>query len=923
MAEHAVFTVLQRVGETVVDEAKFLFDVPDKVESAKKELMRMQGFLKDLDDNVLKGGSSVSRNLVTEVREVAYEVEDIIDTANMLKRQTNFKTSIRGAISKYACCPIYFTRLHKLGARIDSANARIRTIFESFQRLKIAATAILEEPHGYMTMDGAIQNWRSVHPDSSEQARVIIGFDDQIEQMKDDLLDHGNRHLSVLSIVGPGGSGKSTMAKEVYSLPAVKGHFNVYAWVTVSQNFVTCDILKEIVKRLKIPGHHLKEMIKGTMGVDSVGKVVELEEMTEQELKKLLHDFALGERRYLIVLDDMWSTDAWDVIRAAFPDKNNGSRIILTTRNNDVAQHANARKETYRPKLLDRKESTRLLLITALPEYNLNDRSSSYAAGRQNLDELKKLGEDLAIKCRGLPLAIVVLGGYLSKNIDVVEWERLTSSIDWHAMISNEEVIGGVMDLSYYDMPGHLRSCFMYTTSFPEDFDIDVQVLARLWVAEGFIPLVRGQTREEIAMKYIAELVQRCMIQMENRATSGRITVIKVHDILRDWGIGRARREGLIKDCHTLEDIAAAYSNEMTETYRMVLHGSFMRGKFSSSMRRLRTLLDFTLTSAVQFHTLHHLRVLYLHSNVEVYLPQEIGRLRYLKYLGFAGYLYHLPSSIGELLSLETMHATARIDQIPCSLWKIPGLRHVHANNARGWSVPKISSQSKVHVAVFSTTNKVQDAWQMVERTKLQVSKNKNPNLSCCFGMTYNMSSGKDQIDIVGRCKEGTRFANDFLNFEEWRNIFVLKICCANLISNDHKIRELGRMSNLRALELGERSYTGLVMTFQSNSFPHLQLIVLHELGLENWKMEHGSMPNLWQLTLCKCPNLTCLPEGLSMLPYLAKVDLIGMPPGCCHGTVVRALREKGCVVAVSWDAINFEHLNVPQLVRYTEQPTD
>ncbi|CAN6343382.1 unnamed protein product [Urochloa humidicola] len=319
MAERAVFTVLLRVGDIVIDEGKYLFGVPDKVKSAKKELMRMQGFLKHLDDNVLKGGSSLSRNLVTEVREVAYEVEDIIDTANMLKRQTNLKTSIRGAISKYACCPIYFTRLHKLGARIDSANERIRTIFESFQRLNIAATAILEEPHGYMTKDGAIQNWRSVHPDFSEQARVI-GFDDQIKQIKNDLLDHGNLYLSVLSIVGPGGSGKSTMAKEAYSLFAVKRHFEVYAWITVSQNFVTCDILKEMVKRL-VPGHQLKEMIKDTMAVNSVGKVVELEEMTEQELKKLLHDFALGERRYLIVLDDMWSTDAWDIIRAAFPVK--------------------------------------------------------------------------------------------------------------------------------------------------------------------------------------------------------------------------------------------------------------------------------------------------------------------------------------------------------------------------------------------------------------------------------------------------------------------------------------------------------------------------------------------------------------------------------------------------------------------------
>lgn len=219
MAQEAVFTVLQRGGAIAVGEALYLLGVSDKVESATKQLKRMQGFLEDVDDRMRTGGA-MAKNLVSDVREVAYEVDNIIDDANIMTRQSNPKTSIKGTISKYACFPIYLTRLHKLGARIDLVNTKIKSIFEDFEKLNIAATAITKEPQVYITDDDNIQLWRSVHPDIGEDADVI-GVDEHIEQIKGELLDTGNKHLTVVSIVGPGGAGKSTIAKKVYGLAAV------------------------------------------------------------------------------------------------------------------------------------------------------------------------------------------------------------------------------------------------------------------------------------------------------------------------------------------------------------------------------------------------------------------------------------------------------------------------------------------------------------------------------------------------------------------------------------------------------------------------------------------------------------------------------------------------------------------------------
>ncbi|KAK3124280.1 hypothetical protein QOZ80_7BG0584380 [Eleusine coracana subsp. coracana] len=748
MAERTVLTVLERYSNIAVDEAKYLLGVFKKLDSAKQELRTMQAFLTDLDDKMLKD-SDVAINLVVRVREVAQEVEDIIDTANTLRRQSSPRTSITGAISKYACFPMYLTHLHKIGARIDAATARMEKILNDFGHYGIVRTTIGKEK----IPEPSIPHWRLVHPDLGKQVDVI-GFDYKIEQIKSDLVARQNLHLSVLSIVGPGGAGKSTIANKVYGLAEVSRHFNVRAWIIVSHRSER-DLLKEIVKC--------------TMGT---GLAEELDKMNQSKVKKILHDFLRG-RRYLIILDDVWKTDVWDMISEALPDNKNGSRVILTTRNEAIA----------------------------------NDPC--------------KVGKDLARKCCGLPLALVVLGGHLSRNLDIAEWRKLTSSVDWHDLITTHRIIGAILDRSYYDMPIRLRSCFMYTTAFPEYSCIDTRLLSNLWVAEGFIPLDRGHTREEIAFRYVNELVQRCMVQVEKRTPCGRILLIKVHDVLRDWGIGRARREGLIKDCHDAEDIEADYSEEKMKVYRMVLHGS-LETKIGKD---------------------------------DVYLPKEIGRMRYLR------------------LIME-------------------------------------DPDTETHACLLGQTL-VGIAKRVMEASRQQLSEKKKLNPSYCFGMKY-VDYGGDQVEIMGNSRSENQFRNVLASFEEMENIHALKMCCTSLLSDEQKLQELVWMRRLRVLEIGEQSYTGQIITCPHNSFPYLEQLILHDLAVEEWRIEDEAMINLRELTLCKCSNLKCLPEGLSLLPRLKTVKLIVMPTGCQESTVATGLEKMGCQVFVSSDEKDFQHLDLP-----------
>lgn len=186
----------------------------------------------------------------------------------------------------------------------------------------------------------------------------------------------------------------------------------------------------------------------------------------------------------------------------------------------------------------------------------------------------------------------------------------------------------------------------------------------------------------------------------------------------------------------------------------------------------------------------------------------------------------------------------------------------------------------------------------IMEATKQQISKNKNLDLSCCFWLLEG-----DWLYIIGRYKKALQIPieDDDLFYIYMEQSMRAKVCCANLLNNDTvMLKLLGRLPFLEKLEIGEQSHTGPVMTFPHESFPSLVELALHDLDLEEWEIKPGSMPYLEKLTLCKCPNLSYLPEGLSLPRQLFMVNLIVMPPGCQQGMVAQGLEERGCTVFIS-----------------------
>ncbi|XP_042497588.1 putative inactive disease susceptibility protein LOV1 [Macadamia integrifolia] len=212
---------------------------------------------------------------------------------------------------------------------------------------------------------------------------------------------------AVVSIVGIGGSGKTTFARKTYQRNDVKEHFQTLAWISVSQIYNVRDLLQISVEQIKPPSPKEK---------------VELDSL---DVESLIHRLSshLKETTYLIVFDDLWRPEDWNMLKQALPDQGEGyqSRVLVTTRNETVARCADPSRDPYHLPLLNEYESWKLFLTKVM---------SSKDAGCP--EDLEDLGRQIVQKCHGLPMATVVLGGLLStKPRTHSAWSKILDSINW------------------------------------------------------------------------------------------------------------------------------------------------------------------------------------------------------------------------------------------------------------------------------------------------------------------------------------------------------------------------------------------------------------------------------------------------------------------------------------------------------------
>ncbi|OVA18811.1 Disease resistance protein [Macleaya cordata] len=904
MAEAVVTFFLEKLSTLITEESNLLQGVDAEVRLLQNELEWMRLFIKNADAK--RRADPEVKLMVSQIRELTFHAEDVIDEFILKIHQQGGQQRIDlgGFIGSFKSCispTLELPLLHELRNQIKVINTMSEKITANKSKYCIEGKSSSYSSNDFSSV-------RKVKRAPIAEECDVVGIEDSTKQVKLLLMESGSsdddrRRRIVVSIVGMGGLGKTTLAKKVYNSSDAKRYFDCFAWVSISQEYTLTKILQDIIEC--VTTQYSKE---------------ELEKLNQEELGKKLREYLLhGNRKYLIVLDDVWDIQAWDCLNTAFPDKKNGSRILLTTRNKNVAVHADSSSNNIHTlRFLNEDESWELFLNKIF--------ASSLGGGSDGTHEskcplaLEEVGKDMVGKCGGLPLAIVVLGGILSsKDKTHIAWSKVNTNVNWqltHGASSHS--CSGILALSYYNLPYYLKPCFLYMGLFPEDHEIPASRLFQCWIAEGFVQSRGEETVEDVAEDYMGELIHRSMIQVGRWRYDGRVRTCRIHDLLRDLAIAESKEDQFSQVFGNVVDFSK--SNNVR---RLTIHGTgfnqeerryFSQFRYTLCIRSLMCFRikcidkQFWISICQVFKLLKVLELDLFRTTVSI--PKAIGELVHLKYLGVSGSPQRptlmVPNSINKLVNLQTLNLkNCRLECIPSQIWNLHQLRHLYVKciepSSNCWTG---LGSTNCHLGIDNLTNLQTlciDSYnginggmlgRMKMLKKLVIKKNIPPHMKEIFNsiakltglrslhlysseefpalIRFSNNSYLTKLNLWGRISsESFLFPPNLIKLELWES----------KIKTEELIVVLAKLQNLKFLALGNDSYIRKKMIFSQGRFLRLQFLKLYSLNeLEELMVEEGALISLTHLEIVGCGKMEMLPDRLQELTSLQELRVYYMP---------------------------------------------
>ena len=821
-----------------------------------------------------------------ELKDAVFDAEDILDEIATKALQRKLDAEFQTTASKVQTC--ITSSLNPFSKEIEP---KIKVVLDRLEYLAKQKDVI-----GLREVVGGKLSER-LPTTSLVDESDICGRDDDKEAIVNLLLsdDASGNEMCVIAVVGMGGIGKTTLAQLVYNDDRVKEHFNLEAWVCVSEEFDVFKVTKTILEAVTSSTCDIKDL---------------------NRLQVTLKEKLTG-KKFLLVLDDVWNEDYvdWEVLKNPFKSGAHGSKVIVTTRNGSVASVMRTIATHH---------------LKQLPDEDCWSLFAKHAFDDSNSDahpELEVIGRQIVKKCKGLPLAAKAIGALLRSKLDVDEWDKILKSELWDLSNDGANILPALR-LSYKYLPSHLKQCFAYCSIFPKDYGFRKDQLVLLWMAEGFLQQNKNKTMEEVGDEYFLDLISRSLFQQ----SSGDKSHFVMHDLVNDLakfvsGQFSFRLEG-------------DYSHELVNKTR---HLSYFKTRFDSfkkfeylyEAKQLRTFLSlklsprnetFYLTKKVPHDLLPMLRCLRVlslshYSNITE-LPDSIGKFKHLRYLNLSfTAVKRLPDSICKLCNLQTLKLSGcqYLAVLPKDMWKLINLRHLDITETSIKEMPiqlgrlkclhtlttfiisknsglgelgKLSNLRKT-LSIMGLQNVVspEDAlnaslkdkryleelvmeWSSdtrvseSERSQRTVLDNLQPNTNLKI-LTLNYYGGKSFPDWVGHHSFSSITCLHLNN---------CKYCCS--------LPPLGQLPSLQDLsivgfdgvvEVGPEFYCSDSSSI--NPFGSLKVLKFKQmLKWEKWSSfgsenEGGAFPHLGELYIQNCPELT---GGLPIhLPSLTKLVII------------------------------------------------
>ncbi|XVF18394.1 hypothetical protein REPUB_Repub11eG0017800 [Reevesia pubescens] len=664
MAEALVIKVMEQlisvIAKGVVEELRLALGVDKEVEKLTYNLHELKFVLEDAETREVKPKETAVKLWLDKLRDASYDMEDILDEWNTAILQSNPGNS---SSTNPVCCTFLntffpcgrFVVNREIAIMIKEVNRRVDEIAREKDKYEFKLARGTEVVREITT--------------SFIDVPEVRGRDQEKDKIVDKLKEHrhsNGQSLQIISIVGLGGIGKTTLAKLVYHDDQVMDLFEKRIWVCVSEPFDETRIARAILESL----------------TGSVTNFVGLDNILQHIRKSLIVC------RVLLVLDDVWTEKPGRLqqLMNSLNSVSPNSTVLVTTRNNRVADILGT---TYLCPLgvLDVEETLFLFSHFALSNKSEEERET-----------LSPIGQQIADKCKGLPLAAKTLGSLLHFKRSREEWQHVLDSDIWELenIDDPEKGLFPPLLLSYYDLSSPLRRCFSYCATFPKDCVISKEHLVKMWMAQDYLSFERNKEMELTGEECFESLVARSFFQDFERDKDGRILACKMHDIVHDFAQFLRNNECVMLKVEAGNEPRIRCEFEKVRNLVAIL---VRNSKFPSSiykMKKLRSLLiqspntdgsklDEALPRVCSQLTC--LRTLDLSEGSFLELPDGIDKLIHLRYLKLNNNneLKELPETLCSLCNLQTLDVSScrSLRKLPKGIGRLTNLRHLDNRETR------------------------------------------------------------------------------------------------------------------------------------------------------------------------------------------------------------------------------------------------
>uniref|UniRef100_K3Z101 Uncharacterized protein n=1 Tax=Setaria italica TaxID=4555 RepID=K3Z101_SETIT len=807
-----------------------------------------------------------------------------------------------------------------LAADVKALLARTCAVSERRGRYHIDRAALPRSPwFTPVSVASASARLRRANDDPDHQ---LVGIREQAETMAQRIKEihvDDDKRLKVFSIVGFGGLGKTTLAMELCR--QLEADFERQALVSVSQAFDGVNDMKGPLARLLLQIDKVKQD-------EDAGRThanqLNIDQMDVEGLSTKLNEL-LMDKRYLIVIDDVWSLPAWEAIRIRLLENNCRSRIIVTTRIETVAKASSVSEDfVHHMKPLKQDASEKLFVKIVFGSVGACP------------DGLKDTMSKILKKCE--------------------MWKRVSNSIG--SEMENHPTLEGmsqVIALSYGYLPHHLKACMLYLSIFPEDYVIAKDRLLYRWIAEGLVAEKRGLTLFDVAEEYFNELISRNMIQLDKLSRRSWVfysysrteEACWVHDMMlevmvsksqvanfvclvgRQYEGGLARGlvrrlsvHGNVEDEEERPPSSSSNNNNKLKKKkkkkamgqrRCVRHG----GIEAMNLQHVRSLgtfqvekgLDKLLDRLGEFRLLRVLDLEGCNSLRNKHI-RDVCRLYLVRFLGLRDTrISVIPSKIGDLECLESLDVEKTdIYRMPPTVTKLSKLERLRVNR---WSLPlglgNMKALREVDFAVLKVGD-VQVAREIGELQRLQIlyialeKSEAEPNdkedeflheLASSLSKTYALRtlhlSGEKDLDFLDFLLQVSSpppllrslFFNEHISrFPGWisslKHLAEFSVDITDL-AGDELLDSLCELPSLQSLQLWGRSCRGPELVATKDKFPALRILDLNlsSSTFKQVRFEKGSMAKLETLLLTLCDWNTSI-VGIDNLNNLKEVKFCG-----------------------------------------------